>query len=86
MNREEYIFGLLVKKRGSDDTVGELGFLENIFLDTFYLPYGEWRYSVKVCWWTGPHENSATEEEFEYLDILSPEEEAMYRLAELGGG
>lgn len=75
MNRDEYVYRLLVKKHGTNE-VGELGLQK--------VPLKECRHLVQVFWWTGPHRHTVvTEEGFDYLDILSPEEEAMYRLANL---
>jgi hypothetical protein len=68
MNPLNYEHGLLVSYRNRH--VGELVCNKGPFCD--------------VRWLTGPHKGKCYIELTEYLDILSPEEEAMYRLAQLG--
>lgn len=78
MDYGDYEYGLLVKKSGTD-CIGQL-----CQRKVARLPEWWHRYQVDVVWLTGPNTGHKLEESFGSLDALSPEEEAMYRLAHLG--
>lgn len=75
----DHEYGLLVK-RCRTGCIGELTHrkLESNSSDWWHS------YMTGVRWLTGPQEGNITTENYEHLEMLSPEEEAMYRLAHLG--
>jgi hypothetical protein len=80
MTWKDYVYGQLVKKCGTD-YIGEV--CQRVATGYPFLWH---EYRVNVVWLTGPDIGHKLEERIEYLDIISLEEEAMYCLAQLGGG